>query len=61
MRQNKPIPFNEPALSVAKVVEKIINTNKPKPRYYITKATRIMAIFKRILSTKTLDKVLAKY
>ena len=61
VRQNKPIPFNEPALSVAKVVEKIINSNKPKPRYYITKATWIMAIFKRILSTKALDKVLTKY
>lgn len=61
VRQNKPIPFNEPALSVAKVVEKIVNSNKPKPRYYITKATWIMAILKRILSTKTLDKILTKY
>ncbi|ASG67454.1 short-chain dehydrogenase/reductase [Francisella halioticida] len=61
VRQNKPIPFNEPALSVAKVVEKIINSNKPKPRYYITKATWIMAILKRILSTSTLDKILKKY
>ncbi|MED7819680.1 MULTISPECIES: SDR family NAD(P)-dependent oxidoreductase [unclassified Francisella] len=60
-RQNKPVPFNESALSVAKVVEKIINSNKPKSRYYITKATWIMAILKRILPTSILDKILRKY
>lgn len=59
--QHKKIPFNEPATSVAKVVEKIINSNKPKPRYYITKATWILGILKRILPTTTLDKILSKY
>ncbi|MDE4972307.1 short-chain dehydrogenase, partial [Francisella tularensis subsp. holarctica] len=41
--KHKKVPFNEPAISVAKVVENIINCDKPKPRYYITKATWIMA------------------
>ena len=44
-RQHKKVPFNEPVISVAKVVEKIINSDKPRPRYYITKATWIMVSF----------------
>ena len=60
-RQHKKVPFNEEAISVAKVVEKILNSKKPKPRYYITQATWIMGILKRILSTRLLDKVLSGY
>jgi short-subunit dehydrogenase len=58
---HKPVPFNEPAISVAKVVEKIINSTKPKPRYYITKATWISGVLKRLFSTKLLDKIISRY
>ena len=58
--QHKKIPFNEPAISVAKVVEKIIDAKKPKARYHITKATWIFVALKRILPTGMLDKVLAR-
>ncbi|RLA74355.1 MAG: short-chain dehydrogenase [Epsilonproteobacteria bacterium] len=54
------VPFNLEAIDVAKVVEKIIKTDKPNPRYYITKATYIFGFFKRVLSTSLLDKILAK-
>ncbi len=54
------VPFTLPALSVAKIVEKIIITQKVKPRYYITKATYILGYLKRILSTSKLDKILEK-
>jgi len=54
------VPFNEEAISVAKVVEKIILAKKPKPRYYITKATYLLAYLKRILSTTRLDNILGK-
>ncbi len=54
------VPFNEEAISVAKVVHKIILEKKPKPRYYITKATYILGYLKRILSTTSLDKILGK-
>ncbi|MDE4984445.1 short-chain dehydrogenase, partial [Francisella tularensis subsp. holarctica] len=47
--------------SVAKVVEKKINCDKPKPRYYITKATWRMASLKRILPTNILDNFLNRY
>jgi len=57
---HKKVPFNEEATSVAEVVHKIILAKKPKPRYYITKATYLLGYLKRILSTNTLDKLLIK-
>lgn len=51
-------PFNLPASSVANVVLKIMNSKKPKPRYYVTGATHILGFAKRILSTSLLDKLL---
>ena len=53
-------PFNLPATSVANVVLKIMQTQKPKGRYYVTKATHILGFFKRILTTSILDKLLSK-
>jgi len=54
------VPFNEEAISVAEVVYEIIVANKPKPRYYITKATIILGYLKRFVSTSVLDRVLVK-
>ncbi len=56
----KRVPFNLPAVEVAKVVHHIILSPKPKPRYYITKATWILGLAKRILSTSLLDKLLLR-
>ena len=53
-------PFNLPATSVANVVLKIMQTQKPKPRYYVTKATYILGFLKRVLSTSLMDKLLNK-
>ena len=58
--KTKRVPFSLPAIEVAKVVHKIILSKKPKPRYYITKATYILAFAKRVLSTSLLDKLLLK-
>jgi len=54
------VPFTLEAIEVAKIVQKIINTKKIKPRYYITKATYLLGYLKRILSTSFLDKILNK-
>lgn len=51
-------PFNLPASSVGNIVLKIMQTEKPKPRYYVTKATYILGFAKRVLSTSFLDKLL---
>lgn len=56
----KKVPFNEGANSVASVVHKIILVERPKPRYYITKATYLLGFVKRIISTTLLDKILIK-
>jgi short-subunit dehydrogenase len=56
----KKVPFSLPASAVASVVHKIVLTDKPNPRYYITKATYILGFAKRILSTSLLDKLLLK-
>ena len=54
------VPFNEEAVSVAKILHKIILSKKPKPRYYITKATYLLGYIKRLVSTSLLDKILSK-
>jgi len=54
------VPFNEGADAVAKVVYRIIVSDKPKPKYYITKATYLLGYAKRILSTAFLDRILQK-
>jgi len=54
------VPFNEEAVSVARIVHKIILAKKPKPRYYITKATYLLGYLKRMVSTSILDKILLK-
>lgn len=54
------VPFNEGADAVAKVVYDIIIAERPKARYYITKATYILGYAKRICSTHILDKILLK-
>jgi short-subunit dehydrogenase len=59
-KKKSDVPFNEEPISVAKVVEKIILSKEPKPRYYITKATYLLGYLKRILSTKRLDNILRK-
>ncbi|MFA9374100.1 SDR family NAD(P)-dependent oxidoreductase [Poseidonibacter sp.] len=51
-------PFNLPASSVANVVLQIMKSKKPKPRYYVTKATHLLGFFKRILPTSIMDKLL---
>jgi len=56
----KRVPFSLPAEVVASVVHKIILSEKPQPRYYITKATYLLGFAKRVLSTNLLDRLLLK-
>ena len=59
-KDKSKVPFNEEAIFVAHVVYDIIVAKKPKPRYYITKATTLLGYLKRFLSTSMLDRVLWK-
>lgn len=59
-RTQKKVPFKEGPEAVASIVHKIILADKPKPRYYITKATFLLGYLKRLLSTSGLDRLLMK-
>jgi len=52
--------FTKNSDAVIEKIEHILDSKKPKPRYYITKASSILAFFKRILPTSYLDKILVK-
>jgi short-subunit dehydrogenase len=52
--------FELPPEEVTKAVVKALTATAPKPRYRITVPTKMMAVLKRVLSTRMLDKVLLK-
>ncbi|WP_456392076.1 SDR family NAD(P)-dependent oxidoreductase [Nitratifractor sp.] len=58
--ESRKVPFNLPPEAVASVVHRIILSDRPQPRYYITKATWMLGIAKRLLSTRMLDRLLRR-
>lgn len=48
-----------PAAVTAKLLKAVTHPN-PKPRYYVTTPTYLMGFFRRILTTRTLDRLLRK-
>ncbi len=56
----KKVPFNLSPEAVAEKVYRIVLSDRPAPRYYITKATWLLGFAKRILSTRWLDRVLRR-
>ncbi len=59
--QHKKVPFNKEAICVAKVVEKILNAKRPKPRYSITFFTTLVMVLKRLLSTRWMDRIFSRF
>lgn len=53
-------PFTLTSQDAAKVVLHIAQSKNPKPRYYITHATTLLGVLKRMLPTRWLDKILVK-
>lgn len=56
----KPDKFELPASAVTDVVHASLVAPVPKARYRITTPTKVMAVLKRILPTRMMDKVLLK-
>ena len=54
------VPFTLPPEAVLKKVVHALESNKPKPRYYVTFPTYLFGYLKRILSTRIMDKLLNK-
>ncbi len=56
----KPDPFELPPSAVTNVVIDALTMIKPRARYRVTKPTKAIAVLKRILPTRLMDKVLLK-
>ncbi len=52
--------FELPSSAVTDVLLKALNSNRPKPRYYVTTPTRVAGVLKRLLSSRQLDKLFAQ-
>jgi NAD(P)-dependent dehydrogenase (short-subunit alcohol dehydrogenase family) len=52
--------FELPASAVTAKMLRILNSDNPRPRYYVTKATHIMGTLRRLLPSRALDWILAK-
>jgi short-subunit dehydrogenase len=53
-------PFTLPPEAVLKKVIHALESNRPKPRYYVTFPTYLFATLKRISTTRLLDRILLK-
>ena len=59
-RDAGPDPFELPPEAVLKKLRHALEARKPKPRYYVTTPTYMMGILRRILTSRALDRVLAR-
>lgn len=57
-KQGSAAPFTLPPEAVVDKLIKALESRNPKPRYYVTLPTFFLAIFKRILSTRQIDRLL---
>lgn len=59
-KKGAAVPFTLPPEAVLKRVINALESKKPKPRYYVTTPTYLFGFLKRFLSSRLLDKILAK-
>ena len=59
-KEGAVVPFTLPADAVLKKVIHALESPRPKARYYVTFPTYLFGTLRRLLSTKWLDKALAK-
>ncbi len=58
--QGDVAPFTLPPEAVLKKVIHALESNRPKPRYYVTMPTYLFGFLRRLLSTRALDKILLR-
>ena len=59
-KQESVAPFTLPPEAVLKKVIHALESKRPKPRYYVTVPTYLFGILRRLLGTRTLDKILLR-
>jgi len=55
-----PDKFELPSAAVTDKLKHALNSENPNPRYYVTTPTYMAGVFKRIFSTRVLDKILLR-
>lgn len=55
-----PDPFELPPSAVTRRLRQALESPKPAPRYFVTKPTYAMNLFRRVLPTRSLDWIIAK-
>ena len=55
-----PDPFELPPSAVTAKLLRALESPKPRPRYFVTTPTYLMAFLRRLLPTRALDRILAK-
>ncbi len=58
--ESRPSPFKLPPEAVLKKLVHALESPRPKPRYFVTLPTHVMAVLRRILPTRALDVILDK-
>lgn len=59
-KKGPAMKFTQGPDAVYKRLKHALESKRPKPRYYVTVPTYLLGYLKRILSTRALDKILAK-
>ena len=59
-QSNGPDAFELPPEAVLKKLRHALEARNPRPRYYVTTPTYLMGALRRVLSTRALDRVLAR-
>jgi NAD(P)-dependent dehydrogenase (short-subunit alcohol dehydrogenase family) len=58
--KDKPDPFELPPSAVTARLVQALESRRPRPRYYVTTATHLMGMARRILPTSALDWLIAR-
>jgi hypothetical protein len=59
-KEGPAVPFTLPPEAVLKKVLHALEADRPRPHYYVTFPTYLFGYLKRLLPTRTLDKLLNK-
>ena len=59
-RNGTPDAFELPPAAVTKKLIRALEARRPRARYYVTTPTYLMGLLRRILTTRALDRILAK-
>jgi short-subunit dehydrogenase len=60
LKEGPAAPFTLPPEAVLDRLVHALENPRPKPRYYVTTPTYVLAVLRRVLSTRMLDRVLRR-